>query len=299
MPAAEATSERIWPVRLRSSLLFSAIGLLGAGTAVLPAIAASETPTIKAYSYLGKNYWSPPSATVGAGGAVNLGNTSGELHGVEWREGPESPICSGVPLGAGNWSKEWSGSCTFAKAGTYIFWCTVHHSEMTGTITVNTAGTTTIATTNTTTSTQPTPSPGPTTTTSPSTSGSGSALGAAAPSPLAGAAGTAVTLASRQRGRAVHGAVAVSQAGTGGRLEVELLAARVSLASATQPRTLRVGRIVRSALSAGTQRFSVPLATRARRALARHGRLPLRVKLVVRPVNGAAVTVLRSVLLKP
>ncbi len=36
---------------------------------------------------------------------------------------------------------KWSGACTFTQAGTYTFFCTVHGSEMTGTITVNTGGT--------------------------------------------------------------------------------------------------------------------------------------------------------------
>jgi plastocyanin len=285
-------------VSLRRSLLFAAVGALGASAVVLPAIATSETPTISAYSYLGKNYWSPPSASTGAGSAVNLSNTTGVPHGVEWREGPETPSCSsGVPVGAGNFGKEWKGSCTFAKAGTYIFWCTVHHSEMTGTVTVNAAGATTATTT---TTTQPTTSSGPVATT-PSGSGgpgSGSTLGAP-PGPLAGTALTAIKLPSRQRGRAVHGSVEVSPVGAGGRLEVELLAARASLASASRPRTVPVGRFVRAALAPGTARFSVVLGARARRALVRHRRLALSVRIVVRPLSGAAVTVLRSVLLKP
>jgi hypothetical protein len=34
----------------------------------------------------------------------------------------------------------WSGSCSFTQAGTYTFFCTVHGSEMTATVTVNGAG---------------------------------------------------------------------------------------------------------------------------------------------------------------
>jgi hypothetical protein len=93
----------------------------------------------------------------------------------------------------------------------------------------------------------------------------------------------------------VHGSLAVSQAAAGGRLEVDLLAARASLASAGHTR-VRVGRLVRNSLHAGTITFSVALDRRARRALRRHGRLALTVRIVLAPVHGAALTVTRSVL---
>jgi hypothetical protein len=95
----------------------------------------------------------------------------------------------------------------------------------------------------------------------------------------------------------VHGSVAVSQAGAGGRLEVELLARNASLASAPRPAQVQVGRLVRSSLRAGTATFTVTLDAKARHALRIHGHLALTVKIVLTPQRGSAVTITRSVVL--
>jgi plastocyanin len=283
-------------VRLRKRYL-SLICILGTAVAVLPAIASSETSaTIEAvneggsYGYGQTHHWSPMQATVGEGGVVTLSNSTDVAHGVEWRSGPENekPTCSsGVPVGTTPAASgtSWSGTCKFTKPGTYTFWCTVHGPEMTGTVTVSANGTTT------TTMTMPTPTT-PTTTTAPP---GGSSSEAPSGSPLAGGAATAVKLASRQRGKTVHGSVYVSPAGAGGRLEVTLLATGASLAQAKRPAKMRVGRLSRSPLQAGIVSFAVPLTARGRSALRRHRRLALTVQLVLTPMHGAAVTVTRSV----
>ncbi len=147
-----------------------AVLLLGAIAAAMPALASSETtPTVSAtgggYGTTTPLAWSPSQVTIGAGAAVSFANPSAEVpHGIIWI-GAVKPVCSGVPLGEGNGQTRWSGSCTFAQAGTYEFECSVHHREMTGTITVSPAGTTTISTTGTTTTAPPpgssaTPPPG-------------------------------------------------------------------------------------------------------------------------------------------
>jgi hypothetical protein len=189
---------------------------------------------------------------------------------------------------------KWSGTCTFVKPGTYTFWCTVHHSEMTETVTVGASGTTT--------GTGTTTSPPPTTTGTGSTSTPtvpGVQPGAAGASPLAGSAGSAVRLAARQRGRAVRGSVDVAQAGVGGRLEVDLLAARSALAGTGHSPHVLAGQLVRSHLAAGSVSFAVHLNARARRALARGRRLTLSVRVVLRPLVGATVTVPRTVRMRP
>jgi plastocyanin/uncharacterized protein YfiM (DUF2279 family) len=291
-------------MRTRRRLLFLLAAVLGAAIVVLPAVAGSETaPTIEAVNssgYYGEqhHYWSPSAATVGAGDAVTLTNPTGVAHGVEWVNGPATPACSsGVPVGtsAAASGTKWSGTCTFAQAGTYTFYCTVHHAEMTGTITVNANGTTTTTTTATT--SQPYSS-GTTTAGTPTippeserTSGQGSSPG----SPLAGSASRALKLAPHQHGKSVRGSIQLSQAGAAGRLQVELLARSASLASAGHPAQVRVGRIVRVASRAGRLSFSVPLSMRAKSALSRHGRIALTVKVVVKPSSGAAVTITRSV----
>lgn len=153
-------------MRLRNLLL---VLVLGTVTAVLPAMASSETtPSVEAVT-AGMNgiypryAWSPTQAAIGAGGSVafSTGSTSAP-HGIVWI-GSVKPACSSAVPVEGASKEQWSGSCTFTQPGTYKFHCAVHE-EMTGTITVNDAGTTT-----TTTMTSPTPTPVPTTTTPPTT----------------------------------------------------------------------------------------------------------------------------------
>jgi hypothetical protein len=95
----------------------------------------------------------------------------------------------------------------------------------------------------------------------------------------------------------VHGSVRVSQAGAGGRLEVDLLAKSASLARSGHSTQVQVGRLARSSLRAGTVPFAVLLDAKGRYALSSHRRLALTVKIVLTPVGGSAVTITRSVLL--
>jgi plastocyanin len=290
-------------VRLRRRLLFGLVALLGAAVVVLPAVAASETtPTITAINstgYYGEQHhaWSPAQATVTAGGVVTLSNPTAVPHGVEWRPGsPATPSCtSGVPVGTSEAASatNWSGTCTFARPGTYTFYCTVHHAEMTGTITVSANGTTTTESS----------SPGGGSTTipmMPGEYGSGATPGSAGStgSPLAGSAAEAVKLAARQHGRSVSGSVKVSQTGAGARLQVDLLAKSSSLAKAGHPALVRVGRLVRASVSAGKVSFAVAIDAKARHALRTHRRLALTVKVVLTPAHGAAVTIMRGVVLE-
>ena len=105
------------------------------------------------------------------------------------------------------------------------------------------------------------------------------------------------SLRSSQQGSSVHGSLDVSQAGTGGRLEVDLLATGASLARARRPSGVRVGRYLRSAVQAGVVSFAVPLMARGKSALRRHRRLALTVRIVLTPARGTAVTVTKSVVL--
>jgi plastocyanin len=273
---------------------------LGAAAVVLPAVASSEaSPTVEAVNSSGvygeqHHAWSlsPALITIDPGAVVTFANNSATVpHGVVWSGGPETPKCAGVPVGSGMTS--WNGTCTFAAAGTYTFYCYVHPTEMKGTITVSAGATTTATTT-----TQPAAG-GPTTTVPAAAveSVSATTLGTAPTgSPLAGGAATAVKLAPLQRGPSVHGSVAVSEAGAGGRLEVDLLAKSASL-SAHRASRVRVGRLLRSALHAGALPFAVALDAKARRTLHAHRRLALTVRLVLSPAQGAATSVVRSVLL--
>jgi plastocyanin len=282
----------------RRTRIFVGLLALAAG-GVLPAVAVSETtPTIEAVNssgYYGEQHhsWVPSVATADSGGSVTFANNSTEVqHGVEWTgtSGQPTPTCTGVPVNSS--ATNWRGQCTFSHPGTYSFRCTVHPTEMTGTITVNPNGTTTTTTT--------TPAPGgggsgpPSSTTNPApgsppvtgTSGSPSDTGAL----------TALSVPSRQRGKSVHGSLVVSQAAAGGRLEVTLQARGASLANLRRPPQVRVGRLVRASLHAGTVSFAVPLSAKARHALAIHRRLAVTVTIVLVALHGPPVTATRSVL---
>jgi plastocyanin len=278
------------------------VALLGVSVAVLPAVAGSETgPTvIKAENHGGAygetHSWSPERVEVSEATTLTMSNPTTVSHGVEWRPGaPATPSCTGVVVGntPAESGTNWSGTCSFSRPGTYTFWCTVHHEAMAGTITVSAVGTTTTTQTaggsTTTTTSTPTKSPPGGTLTSEST------LGAPA---LVGAAGT-VKLAAGRHGKSVRGSLDVPQVGVGGRLEVDLLAKRAALANAAGSTRVRVGRFIRSSLPPGKLSFTVPVNARARRALARHHRLPLTVKIVLTPLHGTPSSAARSIVLHP
>jgi len=127
----------------------SAAALLGVAVAVLPAIASSETTPVEAVNEGGGVYgethrWSPSQETVIAGNAVTFRNMTAVRHGVNWINPPAKPVCDNtVPVGTteATAGTNWSGTCTFAQAGTYTFYCTVHGAAMSGTITIKTPGT--------------------------------------------------------------------------------------------------------------------------------------------------------------
>jgi hypothetical protein len=145
--------------------------------------------------------------------------------------------------------------------------------------------------TGTTPTTTPTTITPTTTTTTPSEPGHGYG------SPLEGGS-RALELAGSQRGSTVHGSIKVSQAGSGGRLEVGLFAASASLVNAGHSAQVRVGRSMRSLIEAGSVSFSVPLSARGKAALRCHRRLALTVKIVLTPPRGATATLASRVVLR-
>jgi plastocyanin len=259
--------------------------LLGAAFAVLPAEAGSETtpPAVVAQNVgLYTHYWTPPSVSVEPGGTVELSNPTEVPHGVHWVGTPAGePECtSGVPVGATETASgtKWTGTCKFAAAGTYTYYCTVHGASMSGKITVGTPSPTP------TTPTTPTsPTTGPTGTTSPpTTGGGGTSPGAAAIS--------ALKLGGAGHGGALHGSLQISQAAVGGTLTI-VLQARLG------GRRAQVGRLRRSRVSAGPQSWTIPLSARARHALHAKGRLALTAKVLLTPPTGAAVSLTRTLTL--
>ncbi|HVA19298.1 MAG TPA: plastocyanin/azurin family copper-binding protein [Solirubrobacteraceae bacterium] len=120
--------------------------LLGAAVVVLPTVARSvePAPNITAYNepgVYGYHSWMPAVATVSLGGVVKFSNPyTATYHGLKFTGGTAAttPGCTGIPQQATEpiGAFHWEGECTFSKAGTYTFVCTVHPTEMKGTITV-------------------------------------------------------------------------------------------------------------------------------------------------------------------
>jgi hypothetical protein len=283
-------------MRLRTLLLFALAALVGATVAVLPALAAAPS---EAKLEVNENCvepdwpcWAAPGSgtpastvTIAAGGEVKFADNA-TAAAVVWTG--SAPACSGVPASA---MTKWEGTCKFEQPGTYKFESsTMFNVPGLGDYTkyeivVEGAAT---GTTPTTTSTTPTT----TTTTTPTTPSEPSSG-----SPLEGGS-RALKLAGSQRGSTVHGSIKVSQAGSGGRLEVGLFAAGASLAKAGHPAQVRVGRLVRSSLKAGSVPFSVPLTAKGKASLRRHRHLTLTVKITLTPLHGAAVTIIRGVVVR-
>jgi plastocyanin len=259
------------------------VALLGAATAVLPGIAVSAGAPSATIEGVYPPKWSPMEVTIGPGGTVAFKNTSNVIpHGVVWEGGaPETPSCSGVPVGEGKWATNWEGNCTLSKPGTYDFYCSYHGKSMSGKIVVSSTGTTTEMTMpGTTTTTTTSGNPTGTTPTSPSYPFSPSGPSYA---PSATLAGNAVHLASAQRGASVRGSVGIATSGS--TLTVELLASSAQVSSAGARQT-RVGRVVRAGLPTGRASFTVHLNSRALRALRRRGHLKLIVRMTLE-VRGA------------
>jgi len=294
---------------LRKHLLFPLIALLGAAVAVLPALAASTEAKIEVNeNCVAANWqcWTIPGAnpkpalvTIAPGGVVTFADRTGFAASITWKG--LAPTCSpGVPVSPAPATSGWEGTCTFEAAGSYqLEDPSMYYPK--ATVEVSPAGTTPISTT--TTSSTLTGTSGSSTTPSGSgsgpnapTPGSGTA-GASTPagSLLAGSEAAALALAAAQHGRAVHGSVDVSPAAAGGRLQVQLFALAAALAGAGQASRVQVGSLVRSPLQAGTASFSVALDARARRALRRHGRLALSVKITLIAAHSSSLTITRAV----
>jgi plastocyanin len=281
---------------------FLIAAIVGAAAVVLPAVAGSETvPSVTAYNapgIYGAHYWEPASVAVEPGGTVDIANNTTTYHGVHWLEGPETPECtSGVIVGSteAQSGTNWSGSCSFKKAGVYTFDCTVHGPAMKGTITVGPQGVTTTTTTTTGTQTQP-PSPGTETTPASTQPNEGSSNKLV--SLLSLPAAQAVKLASTRRGATLHGTLALAAGAQGASLTVTALAPRAALGRHHGPARVRVGHLLRHSLSGANVSFSLVLDALARQALRLHSHLAVTVEVVLTPATGKALTVTRNLRLR-
>jgi hypothetical protein len=301
-------------MRPRTLLLCGLAVLAGATVAVLPALAVGPS---EAKLEVNENCveldwpcWATPDSgskpaptsivTIAAGGEVMFTDDTSTAANIAWTG--IVPTCSPtVPVSPSSPKTDWEGKCRFEDPGTYRFETstlfigagenyTKYEIVVEGAGSTSTTTTTTTTPPGTTTNTTTTTTTPATTTTAPSEPSDG--LG----SPLEGGS-RGLRLAASQRGSKVHGTLKVSQAGSGGRLEVGLFAVGASLAKGQHVGQERVGWLVRPSLEAGNVSFSVPLDAQGRAALRRHRRLVLTVKIRLAPKREAAVSITRVVIM--
>jgi hypothetical protein len=289
-------------VKLRKRYLPVA-AVLGAAAAVVPALATGTPAPSEVKLEVNENCvepdwpcWATPGSsqpalkvTIASVGSVAFADSKTAAN-IAWTG--TAPECEPkVPVAPESPKTGWEGKCTFTTPGTYHFESSTLFKEpgldytkyevvVEGSATAPPTGTTGEG-----------GSKGGST---PGTTSSGPAPAGEGPtgSPLSGAP----RISSTQRGSTVKGSLEVSKAGAGDRLEVDLLATTASLAKAGHA-TQVVGRFVSASVSPGQRSFSVKLNAKARRALKRHHRLALKVKITLTPVNGEATSVTRSVTL--
>ncbi len=270
--------------------------------AVLPALAAAPSETkLEVNENCVENNWpcwaaagsgSKPvpasKITIAAGGEVTFTDNTTTKANIAWMGA--APTCSSsVPVSPAPPQTPWEGKCKFEQPGTYKFESSTLFNG--GPSLDYTKYEIVVESTATPTTTTTTP---PTTTTSTPTAPHEPSPGYG--SPVEGAP-RALKLAASQHGSTLRGSIKVSQADSGGRLEVALFAAGAPLAKTQHAAQVRIGRLVRSALKAGSMSFSVPLSAKGKASLRRHRRLTLTVKITLTPLRGAAVTTTRSVVM--
>jgi plastocyanin len=291
-------------VKLRKRYL-PVVAVLGAAVAVVPALAAAPSEAkLEVNENCVENNWpcwttegsaSKPqptkSVTIASGGKVTFID-NGEKANIAWTG--TAPECEPkVPVAPEPPKTGWEGKCTFKTAGTYKFVSSTLFNE--GGSLNYTEYEVVVEGSATTTPTPTTGEGGSKGGSTPGTTTSGPAPVGESPtgSPLSGAP----RIISSQRGSTVKGSLEVSRAGAGDRLEVDLLATTASLAEAGHA-TQVVGRFVSASVSAGQRPFSVRLNAKARRALKRHHRLALKVKITLTSAGGEATILTRSVTLQ-
>lgn len=136
---------RLFPRGRPKAALLGALTLALASAAVGFGVTQAATPSIIAvdpYSWQA-NGSAPAAVAIVTGEEVKFSYPSGaSRHYPVLHSGPVGapPDCVGLPTGEANAGPGWSGSCKFTQAGTYVFYCGVHGSLMTATVTVSSAG---------------------------------------------------------------------------------------------------------------------------------------------------------------
>jgi plastocyanin len=214
------------------------------------------------------------SVSVARGGTVTFSYPSGaSFHNVVF-DTAQPTACQDMPSGAA--PPGWSGSCSFDAYGTYAFHCGLH-SLMTGRVEVPDPSAPPTGTTG------PTDPTGPTGPTGPPPTETGGEL-----------APPAVKMSRRQSGTVVRGSV-TTPAGPS-TVAVTALVGKRALAS--RARLVKVGALKKHSAGTGRTSFALRIDRGARRALHRHHRLALTVRIAVAPDAGTAFKKTAKVVLR-
>src|SRR5436305_1519102 len=221
-----------------------------------------------------------PNTIVLAGSTVTFTHAAGPYpHNVDFTGGPQPASCTQAdppgggavpPMPAAPSGAAWSGTCTFATAGRYDFFCDLH-TGMRGSITVLGGGG------------GPPPPPPP-----PPPPGAPPPPPPPPGAPPTGAAASLLRVTNPQRSLTLRGSIVVRSAKS--RLLARAFARRGALSGGRSTVQVAVGRQLRASVGPGRVSFSVALSTTARRALRRNGRLAITLRMTVDPISGATYT---------
>jgi plastocyanin len=207
------------------------------------------------------------------GGTVDFAYPSGiSTHNADF--GGTAPTSCTPSLPASPTAPGWSSTCTFDTQGTYTFVCDLHAS-MHGTVLVGNV-------------------PEPTPPTGGGTGGGGGGYGGNSPTgggstgPLA-----SLKISKSQRGSKVRGSIGDVAAGSA--VSIEITAKSSTLSTS---KSVRVARLVKSGLAAGTYSFAIKLNKKALAVVKKKGKLALSAGVKFTPPGGSVAKATRSVTLK-
>lgn len=270
-------------------LLLIASAVLPAALIATPALAAPSEAKLEVNENCVEPLWpcwatpgsSQPAAkvTIAAAGTIAFVDMKTAAN-LAWTG--TAPTCEpGVPVAPTAPATGWEGKCTFTTPGTYKFESSTLWPEYTRyEVIVEGASTGT------------TGEGGPKAGAGPGAPGPGSAAGGQGTggSPLS----SSPKVGRSQRGGTVKGALVISAAGAGSRLEVDLLASAASLGKAGGGMQV-VGRLVSASVGAGRHPFAVKLDSKAAAVLRERNRLGLKVEIKLTPPGGKAMLLTRYV----
>lgn len=275
---------RIPIARSHRSLAFGAALVLACALVVASSGPARAFDTTASFTGADSLTWTAGSGGnkvhIDPGGVVSFSYPTGfSTHNVDF--GTTAPtscaqttpvVATGQPMPASPSGSGWAGSCTFNDTGTYTFFCDLH-TGMRGTVLVGNV-----------------PDPPPSTGGGGSNGGGSQTGGGSASDPLGG-----LKLAKSQRGTKVSGSIADVVRGSDVAIEIT---AKPSALKTSSTKPVRVARLLKSDLAAGTYSFAIKLSSKAKKAIKQKGKLAVSVVVKLTPPGASAATATKTVTIR-